>query len=82
MKLLLILVNFCAAVLGDNSYSDIIGQCPDGREVLKFFECNGVDDCGDGSEEVGCIEKECGHNFFCDEKTWRGSVCRHGGCVT
>ncbi|XP_069795786.1 very low-density lipoprotein receptor-like [Narcine bancroftii] len=38
--------------------------CSSSRCVSKTFVCNGADDCGDGSDERGCVPHSCGPREF------------------
>ncbi|XP_055486868.1 very low-density lipoprotein receptor-like [Leucoraja erinacea] len=41
--------------------------CSSGRCVSKTFVCNGADECGDGSDEGGCVAHSCtSHEFLCN----------------
>ena len=40
-------------------------QCANGACVPRSFLCDGIRQCVDGSDEVGCPGKQKGNNKFC-----------------
>ena len=40
-------------------------QCNNGHCILPEFECNGVDDCSDGSDEVACGQCRVTSKIIC-----------------
>ncbi|XP_033126039.1 degenerin mec-10-like [Anneissia japonica] len=39
-------------------------NCTNGRCVKSFRKCNGINDCGDKSDESSCTHAPCGSGFF------------------
>lgn len=51
-------VNIC----GDGKF-----KCNNGRCISSSLKCNGINDCGDETDERHCLNEKSGHNCTKDE---------------
>lgn len=60
-------------------------RCKNGLYVSRFLECNGIDDCGDNSDEGAICNCSKEETFLCgtDVYSFRGflPVSRPGNCI-
>nr|XP_042700082.1 LOW QUALITY PROTEIN: prolow-density lipoprotein receptor-related protein 1 [Chrysemys picta bellii] len=62
----------CSSPAGSRKCKKGFLHCMNGRCLANAFWCNGMDDCGDNSDEVPCNKTRCATTEF---------RCRDGSCI-
>lgn len=59
-------------ISGNSTCSSDYFTCNNSLCIPKLWNCDGENDCGDGSDEVGCRHTTCEANMF---------TCKNGKCI-